>query len=83
MPRYELPPDLSPEEERAVLQALERTLGTTGAGPSPWALAGRVEALGLGWLQARRHAQRTWTFRGAVPFARRGTPPLQGRGDAK
>jgi hypothetical protein len=83
MPRYELPPDLSPEEERAVLQALERTLGSTGARPSPWAMAGRVEALGLGSLQARRHAAPSWRSGGAVPFARRGTPSLQGRGDSK
>jgi hypothetical protein len=83
MPRYELPPDLLPEEERAVLLALERALGRTAARPSPWIVAGRAEALRLGSLQARRDVERPWTFRGSVPFARRGTPPLQGRGDAR
>jgi hypothetical protein len=83
MPRYELPPDLSPEEERTVLLALERTLASTRATPPAWTLAGRAEALRLGSLQVRRDTDRPWTFRGSTPFARRGTPPLQGRGDAK
>lgn len=83
MPRYELPPDLSPQEERAVLAALELALPREGDRPAPWALAGRVEALRLGRLQARRATDAPWTFRAYVPYARRGTPPLVGRGDAK
>ena len=83
MPRYELPPELSPQEERAVIAALERALGTPVDRPSPWTLAGRAEAVGHGALQIRRDAQRPWAFRGQVPFARAGTPPLRGRGDAK
>jgi hypothetical protein len=83
MRRYELPPDLSPEEERAVIAALERLLGADRDRPSPWALAGRAEALRLGVLQVRRDGERPWRFRGRVPFARPGTPPLVGRGDAK
>jgi hypothetical protein len=83
MARYEVPPDLSPEEERAVLAALERAFGTSRAKASAWAMAGRVEALGLGALQARRHAQGSWALRGSVPFASRGAPRLLGRGDAK
>jgi hypothetical protein len=82
MPRFELPANLSPEEERAVLAALERVLGSSRGRPSPWAVAGRVEALRLGALQARREAG-GWPSRGQVPFVRRGTPPLIGRGDAK
>ena len=83
MPRYELPPDLSPEEERAVIEALERTLAAGTRPPSPWALAGRAEALRLGALHVRHQAERPWGFRGHVAFARRGTESLIGRGDAK
>jgi hypothetical protein len=83
VPRYELPPGLSPEEERAVLAALERTLGAPPHRLPAWVLAGRSEALRMGALQVRRHTDRPWTFRGAVPFARPGTPHLLGRGDAR
>ena len=82
MPRYELPPDLSPEEQRAAIAALERALGAGTRGLSPWTLAGRAEALRLGTLQVR-HQAHGWTFRGHVPFARRGTSPLIGRGDSR
>jgi hypothetical protein len=83
MARYRLPDDLAPEEERAVLAALEQALGSARRRPTAWTLAGRVEALRLGALQARREAGRPWTLRGNFPFARHGTPPLSGRGDAK
>ena len=83
MAQYELPADLSPEEERAVIEALEAILGPRRGRPSPWALAGRAEALRMGALQVRRDAGRPWTFRAGVAFARGGTPPLLGRGDAK
>ncbi|MGH2675072.1 MAG: hypothetical protein ACRDKA_09570 [Actinomycetota bacterium] len=83
MPRYELPPDLTPEEERATIAALERALGTPRDRPTSWTLAGRAEALRMGALQVRRDVERPWTFRGQVPFARPGTPLLRGRGDAK
>jgi hypothetical protein len=65
-----------------VLAALDRALGMDRR-PSPWAVAGRAEALGMGGLQVRRAAGRGWTFRAHVPFVRRGTGPLLGRGDAK
>jgi hypothetical protein len=81
--RYELPPDLSPEEERVIIAALERILGAERVRPSAWALAGRAAALRLGALQVRRDGQHPWRLRGRVPFARAGTPPLVGRGDAK
>jgi len=82
MPRFELPPDLSPEEQRAAIGALERALGAGREGISPWTLAGRAETLRLGTLQVRHQAE-GWTFRGHVPFARRGTSPLIGRGDSR
>lgn len=81
MPRYELPPDLTPQEERAVLAALERALEAPRRRPAAWALAGRLEALRMGALQARRMVERPWAHRGE--FTRRGTQPLVGRGDAK
>jgi hypothetical protein len=83
MPRIELPPNLSPEEERAVIAALERVLAAGRERPSPWVMAGRAQALGMGFLQVRRDAEHPWALRGPVPFARAGTPPLLGRGDAK
>jgi hypothetical protein len=82
MPRYELPPDLTPEEQRAAIAALERALDAGERGLSPWTLAGRAEALRLGALQVR-HQAHGWTFRGHVPFARRGTSPMIGRGDSR
>ncbi len=83
MPRYELPEDLSPEEERAVIAALEQMLSRAGPTVRPWALAGRIEALGLGRLQARRHTAAPWRFGIDLPFSRRGMTPLIGRGDAR
>ena len=83
MPRFELPPDLTPEEERAVLAALEQVFEHSRTEVPRWALAGRVEALRLGALQARRDAGSGWGLRAHAPFARRGTSPLVGRGDAK
>lgn len=81
--RYELPPGLSPEEEKAVLRALEQYLGTAGVRPSPWALAGRAEALGVGALQIRFQSSRPWTEIRLSPYTRRGTEPRMGRGDSK
>jgi hypothetical protein len=82
MARFELPPDLPPEDQRAAIAALEQALGAGREGISPWTLAGRAEALRLGTLQVR-HQAHGWTFRGHVPFARRGTSPLIGRGDSR
>jgi hypothetical protein len=82
MARFELPPDLTPEEERIVLAALEHALGSRRTGLSPWVVAGRVENLRMGVLQARRYVERPWTLR-SEPWARRSTAALRGRGDAK
>ena len=80
--RYDLPPGLSPDEERALLAALERYFSKKDSRPSPWSLAGRVEAAGQGALQARRLLASAWRALGVHPFARRGSPGLAGRGDA-
>jgi hypothetical protein len=81
--RYELPGGLSPQEEAAALAALERYFAEEQAPPpSPWALAGRVDASGMGALQARRLAG-GWRSATRLSFARRGVPPFHGRGDAR
>ena len=80
--RFELPEDLTPEQERAVIRALERYFARESPHPDPWVLAGRVDATGLGALQARRYTDVPWGVARYASFARRGVPPLQGRGDA-
>jgi hypothetical protein len=81
--RFELPDDLTPEQERAVIRALERYFARESPHPDPWVLAGRVAATGLGALQARRYTDAPWGTGTFAPFARRGAPPLHGRGDAR
>jgi hypothetical protein len=80
--RFELPEGLSPEQERAVIRALERYFAQESPHPHPWVLAGRIDASGWGAVQARRYADRAWGLVGPASFARRGAPPLTGRGDA-
>jgi hypothetical protein len=80
--RFELPDDLTPEQERAVIRALERYFAQESPHPHPWVLAGRMEAAGLGALQARHYTNGPWGVGTYVQFARRGVPPMQGRGDA-
>jgi hypothetical protein len=79
--RFELPEGLSPEEERAIITALERYFVQESPHPTPWVLAGRMDAAGMGALQARRYMDEPWTAPQRHPFARRGVPPLRGRGD--
>ena len=80
--RFELPEDLTPEQERAIIRALERYFARESPHPDPWVLAGRVDATGLGALQARRYTDAPWGVAAFASFARRGVPPLHGRGDA-
>jgi len=81
--RFEVPEGLSPLEEQGVLAALERYFAEDQGPPSLWALAGRIDASGMGALQARRITGGNWPAGARMPFARRGTPPLHGRGDAR
>jgi hypothetical protein len=81
--RYRLPPDLTPEEERAVIRALERYFAQESPHPHPWVLAGRLDAMGLGALQVRRHTDDPWATARHAPFARRGIAPMHGRGDTR
>jgi hypothetical protein len=80
--RFELPQDLSPDEERAIIRALERYFAQESPHPHPWVLAGRIDAIGFGALQARHHADAPWRRFGGVLFVRRCFPPHALRGDA-
>jgi hypothetical protein len=81
--RYELPPGLTDEEVRAIEAALDSHFGTAVVRPSPWALAGRAFAIGLGALQIRYQSLHPWSEITLNPFTRRGTEPRIGRGDTK
>jgi hypothetical protein len=80
--RFELPDGLTPEEERAILMALERYLAQESPKPMPWVLQGRIEATGLGGLQIRRYARQPW-YGQQAEFARKGVAPMHGRGDVR
>jgi hypothetical protein len=80
--RFELPEGLSRAEERAIIRALERYFAQESPHPRPWVLAGRIDAAGWGAVQARRYTDSSWGLLRYVSFARRGAPPLVGRGDA-
>jgi hypothetical protein len=81
--RFELPDDLTPEEERAVIRALERYFAQESPHPHRWVLAGRIDAAGLFALQARHYTDVPWGVGTYAPYARRGVPSVQGRGDVR
>lgn len=81
--RYQLPPGLTPEEERAIGAALDDYFGAGMVRPSRWTLAGRAEGLGLGALQIRNRSIHPWGETGLNPYTRRGIESRVGRGDAK
>lgn len=81
--RFELPEGLSREEERSVTLALERYFRRENPRPDPWVLAGRLETMGYGALQARKYAEASWPLPGRTRFARSGVPSLEGRADAR
>ncbi|HEX8099452.1 MAG TPA: hypothetical protein VF660_04520 [Actinomycetota bacterium] len=81
--RYELPPGLTAEEERAILAALDEYFAYSGSRPSPWTLAGRTDALRLGALQTRNQSREPWLETGRTSFTHRGTESRVGRGDTK
>jgi hypothetical protein len=81
--RYELPPDVDPQQEQAILAALEEYERFASVRPSPWALSGRAEGLSLGALQTRHQSLSPWTETRLNPYTRRGTETRMGRGDSK
>jgi hypothetical protein len=80
--RFELPDGLTPEEERAIIQALERYFVEESPKPNVWVLQGRIDATGVGALQVRKYAREPWHGPNA-PFARKGVPSQHGRGDVR
>jgi hypothetical protein len=81
--RSELPPDLDERDRAAVNAALEEYLRAETVRPSPWALAGRTEGLGLGALQVRFQSTEPWGETRLNPYTRRGADPRIGRGDSR
>jgi len=83
--RFELPGGLSPAEEVAVIAALERYFAEDEEGrpANPWTIAGRLDATGVGALQARGVTGPAWRAGARMTFARRGVDPFHGRGDAQ
>lgn len=81
--RFELPEDLAPAEERAIIRALERYFARENPHPDPWVLAGRIQAAGWGALQARHYTADPRSLRAYTSFARRGVPPTHGRDDSR
>ena len=79
--KIDIPGGLTPEEERAVLMALERYFVAENPKPAPWVLQGRIDATGIGALQARKLSREPWAVRAV--FARRGVASLLGRGDVR
>ncbi len=81
--RYDLPPGLTPEEERAILAALDEYFGSLSVRPWAWALAGRAEGTGVGAIEVRNQSRRPWNEFGPHHYTRRGIDTRSGRGDAK
>ena len=52
--RFELPDGMSREDERAILNALERYFLLESPKPNAWVLQGRVDAIGVGALRDSR-----------------------------
>ena len=81
--RYDLPPDLTPEEEKTLIAALERYFTDTEDRPDAWSLSARLDNMRLGILQVRHQVPNPWQRVARLPYAHRGTPNLHGRGDAR
>jgi hypothetical protein len=81
--RFEIPDGVSPDEERAIIAALERYLDDRDPRANPWVMAGRLENARTGAVQARRYLRDPWRVGSSdTPFARYGTESIGGRGDA-
>jgi hypothetical protein len=81
---YELPQDLTTEEERAIFLALERYFTDPDGKPDPWRLSGRAVATRQQTWEARRLLPgSSWQWVKRLPLAQRSQPNLHGRGDAR
>ena len=81
--RFELPSGLSADDESALLAALEQYFAEEERSRSAWAIAGFADSMAMGALQTRHRLPGAWQRAFRDGFARRGTPPLMGRGDSK
>ena len=80
---YELPPDLTPDEQRAVISALERYFTDESRPPDAWTVSGRAANTRTSTLHVRRSTPRAWQNTLRYPLAGRSYPRLNGRGDAR
>ncbi len=81
--RYELPDDLTPEEERAAIAALERYFTDESRPPDAWTVSSRAANTRTLPLHVRRTSPRAWQNALRYPLAQRSYPHLHGRGDAR
>jgi hypothetical protein len=81
--RFRLPDDLPPDDERAVIAALERYFAEAAAPPDAWTVAGRASNTRMSMLHVRRETPTPWLDADRFPRAQRSTPPYHGRGDAR
>jgi hypothetical protein len=81
--RYDLPPGLTADEERAIRTALDAYFGSGSTRASAWSLQGRAEGLGLGALQVRNQSPHPWGEARLNPYTRLGIESRVGRGDSK
>jgi hypothetical protein len=80
----------TPEEEAAILEALEEFLGReqgsgeAGASPSAWKLAGRLAARRGGILDGRSSLGRgAWAASARIPWSGRAHQGRMGRGESR
>lgn len=83
---YHISGNPTPDEERAVLSAIEKIIREEEQRsiPSSWKIAGRVAGMRGGFLEARhRLGGRSWRLSTRIPTGGREPPYLRGRGEAK
>ena len=80
---YALPEGLPPEDERAIIQALERYFTEEAMPPNPWVLGSRAHNTRTPVRQLRHDTDRPWQQFLRTPTGQRVTPNLHGRGDAR
>lgn len=84
--RFRIEGSPTPEEEGAVLAALERVLRgeEERRRPSAWRLAGRAASAHVGLAEMRQRFGRSrWALTHRITWAGEGPQDLRGRGDAK
>ena len=80
--KIDVPEGLTPEEERAVADGARALLRRREPEAGALGAAGPDRGDGYGALQVRRFAREPWHGQW-VEFARKGVPPVIGRGDVR